>query len=341
MAKALRLGVIGCGGFVHFHLRTLFEKMKTKWKVVGLVDVAADNARRVIDTYELTKEPAIYSDHKKMLRDIKPDAVIVSSPHTLHYQHCSDALGAGAHVLVEKPMVTNADHARKLVRKARRKGLNLQIAIQGTYTDTFAYSRQLIDDGTVGELQLVSGIMAQGWMQGTKGKWRQDPELSGGGQLYDSTAHVLSAIMFLVNSPVKEVFCYADNKGTDVDINAVGCIRFANGCLGTITSGGNCPTWKSHVTLQGANARLEISAHGGDFEVSGRSFKEPITGVPKRGWKVKSTTPIQNFYDVIMGTDEPRCPGRLGIMLADLMDGLYASADTGQPAKITKRLPKQ
>jgi predicted dehydrogenase len=235
--------------------------------------------------------------------------------------------------MVEKPMVTNSDDARKLVRFAKAKKLDLQIAIQGTYTDTFAYARKLISDGTIGPLQLATGILGQGWMNGTRGMWRQNPKLSGGGQLYDSTAHVLSAMMFLVNSPAVEVFCWADNKGTKVDINAVGTIRFANGCMATITSGGNCPTWFSHLILQGAGAIMEISPHGGSFRVHNNTLKKEIKTVPAR-WKIRSVSPARNFADVILGKDEPRCSGQLGIVLADLMDGFYRSAKTGKPTRI-------
>ena len=97
-------------------------------------------------------------------------------------------------------------------------------------------------------------VLAQGWLDLTRGWWRQDPKLSGGGQLYDSSAHVLSTMMYLVDSPVVEAFCYTDNKGAPVDINAVGCIRFANGCMATITSGGNCNTWKSLLIVQAKQA---------------------------------------------------------------------------------------
>jgi predicted dehydrogenase len=170
----------------------------------------------------------------------------------------------------------------------------------------------------------------------TAGKWRQKPALSGGGQLYDSTCHVLSAMMYLVNSPVKEVCCWTDYKGREVDINAVGMIRFANGCMATITSGGNCPTWKSHLIFQGDNAIMEISPHGGDFRVHGESFKQEIVGVP-RGWKIKTVFPIQNFAQVIQKKAAIRCGGEVGILMADLMDGLYASARGGKPVRLRSR----
>ena len=335
--KKVRLAVIGCGGFVRWHMREVSERVRG-FKCVGLVDTVAANAGRLIQECGVPADVPIYDDHLKMLKEVRPDAVIVSTPHTLHFRHCYDAISAGAHVMVEKPMVTDSTDARKLVRRAREKKRVLMVAVQGTYTDTFSYARQLLSDGKLGELQLVSGVMAQGWLEGTRGRWRQVPELSGGGQLYDSTSHVLSGMVFLVNSAVREVFCLADYKGTQVDINAVATIRFANGCLGTITSGGNCAAWKSHIIIQGSRGMIEIGAHGGDFSVTGADFKKPITTVP-RGFKFKTVLPAKNFYEAICGKAEPRCPGRIGVILADLMDGIYESVRTGHAARVRRRLP--
>jgi predicted dehydrogenase len=125
-----------------------------------------------------------------------------------------------------------------------------------------------------------------------------------------------------------------DNKGCAVDINAVACIRFASGAMATITSGGDCSSWKSHLTIQCEKGRMEISPHGGNFLIARGGYKRDIRKTPK-GFDVPSTTPIRNFADVILGKEkEPRCGGRVGILLADLMDALYESAKTGKVVKV-------
>jgi predicted dehydrogenase len=330
--KQIRLGIIGCGGFVQYHLRPMAKDVP-EFKIVALCDIIRGHAEHHRKLYCPRRRVPIYLDHREMLKKEKLDAVIVSTPHTLHFQHAYNALGAGCHVMTEKPMVTSSVHARRLVARAEKKKLNLQIAIQGTYTDTFAYARQVIAEETFGELQLVTGVLAQGWRDGTMGRWRQDPKFSGGGQLYDSCAHVLSAMMFLVNSPVREVFCLADNKGTKVDINAVTCMKFANGAMANVTSGGNCRSWKSHLTLQCKDAKIEISPHGGDFNINGGGLEKDIKK-PPRGWKVPTVSPSRNFADVILGKARPRCGGDVGILLADLMDAIYESIETGKLIKL-------
>lgn len=323
--KRIRVGVIGCGNFVRNHVRAVNDHVP-EFRIVALADRDRRKAVQLRKELLPRRRVEIHEDHRKMLAEADLQAVIISTPHTLHYIHARDALAAGCNVLIEKPMVTSSTNARRLVRKAERAGLDLQVAIQGTYTDTFAYARKLLTDGTMGDLQLATGIMAQGWLAGTAGTWRQNPKLSGGGQLYDSTAHVLSAMVFLVDSPVVRAHCWIRNKGASVDINAVATMEFANGCMATITSGGNCPTFYSHLILQGDNAFLEISPHGGSFRVDRKRPPLQITSVP-RGWSIPTVTPARNFADVILGRDKPRCTGELGVRLAELMDALYDSAE--------------
>lgn len=329
----IRLALIGCGKFVRFHLQSIADLKRKRFEMVALCDVNPDNARARKADYYPDQDIPIYTDHKAMLREVAPDAVIVSTPHTLHYRHCCDVIDAGAHVMVEKPMVTDSGDARKLVAQADAAGKVLEIAIQGIFTDTFAYARKLIDDGTMGDLQMVTGLLGQHWYDLTKGLWRQNPKLSGGGQLYDSSAHVISAMMYLVNSPVREVYCTADYLDAKVDINAVATVRFENGCMATINSGGNCPVWKSHLMVQGAGAYMEISPHGGDFFVRNREWDKDITK-PPRGWKTRAVKPAENFADAIEGKDTVRCGGQLGILLSDLMDGLYASIKAKAPVTL-------
>jgi len=327
--KQISLGIIGCGGFVRYHVKSIVKDVP-EFRVVALADTARNHAERLRSDLLPRRRVRVFTDYRRMLEKVSPEAVIVSTPHTLHYRHARDSIAAGAHVMLEKPMVTDLADARRLVARSEKAHKTLVVAVQGMFTDTFAYARKLLADGTIGPLQLVTGMLAQGWMKMTAETWRQDPKLSGGGQLYDSTAHVISAMMYLVDNPVSKVFCWADKKGAAVDINAVATIRFRNGTMGTITSGGDCNTWYSHLVFQGENALMHISPHGGSFRVTGRGMKRDITAVPKN-WAIRSVSPVRNFADCILGRAEPRCGGRLGILVSDLMDLIYKSVRTGRP----------
>lgn len=329
------LAIIGCGEYVGAHLREL--PRVPEFRVVALVDIVPGRARRLAEKHLSGLKVGFYEDHEAMLREIKPAAVVVSTPHVLHYTQCMDALSAGAHVLVDKPMVTHPDHARRLVAFAAERKLALLVAAQGFYSDTFAYVRQVLAQGELGPLQVASGLMASGWLQYGAGTWRQDPHASGGGNLHDSAVHVLGVLLALVNSPVREVFCWTDKKDLTVDVNAVALLRFANGVLATLTNGGNCPTWDSYVHLQGEQGLVRLNPYGGGLSLRLQRTGTTVTTVPE-GWAIPSVTPLQNFADVIRGVAGCRCDGRIGILVSDVLEGLYASGRCGVAERITRQV---
>ena len=80
--KKVRLAIIGCGGFVHYHVRSIVDHVKG-FKLVGLVDTVRKHAERIADNYPIGKDVPIYKDYQRMLKELQPEAVIVSTPHTL------------------------------------------------------------------------------------------------------------------------------------------------------------------------------------------------------------------------------------------------------------------
>src|SRR5690606_17030921 len=130
------------------------------------------------------KKPQGFTDYDEMLASLKPDAVLISTPHTLHYEHGMKALEAGCHVFMEKPMVTQVDHAYKIAEKVKETGKVFVVGYNTPCTPAFKYLRDQIRAGAWGRLEIVTGYITQAWKRGTQGTWRQDPALSGGGQAY-------------------------------------------------------------------------------------------------------------------------------------------------------------
>ena len=143
MKKTIRLGIIGCGGFVRFHVNHINQHVP-ELKIVALCDIIKEHAQKLDKDLLGDRKLPIYLNYRDMLRKEKLDAIHVSTPHTLHFRHAYDSLASGRHVMVDKPMVTNSAQARKLVAKARQMRKKLSVAIQGTHTDTFAYARKLL-----------------------------------------------------------------------------------------------------------------------------------------------------------------------------------------------------
>src|SRR5881396_2058811 len=96
--KKLRMAFIGCGGIAQTHLDAL--KSFPDVEVVAGVDIDTDRLKVMEDKWGVSRN---YTDWKKMLKEVKPDAVSICTPNGVHSQPSIDASNAGCHVIVEKP----------------------------------------------------------------------------------------------------------------------------------------------------------------------------------------------------------------------------------------------
>ena len=332
----IRLGIIGCGGNSSGHARRMNENPDVQ--IVGTCDVNTDIANSYIDRNlpELDPRPAAFDNIPAMLDETAPDAVVISTPHTLHFEHGMQALNAGCHVLVEKPMVTAAQDAYTLAEKVKETGKVFTIGYNTPCSANFYYIRECVRNQTLGKLELVTGYITQNWLHATKGAWRQVPELSGGGQAYDSGAHLFNSLCWSVESNIAEVHSFIDNHGAAVDINSSTNIRFEDGVFAAIVISGNCPSpGGTHMALIFENGRIEVDGWGGGwirvYEGAAELDPPPITD------EMSAASPDDNFIDAILGRAEPRTSPMNGIIQSELMDAIYESGRTGLPTRPVKR----
>lgn len=328
---ALRVALVGCGSMGRVHVHQLLELPEVR------VDALCDPVRKNLRAYQKELftprglEPKAYTDYERMLKDLKLDAVVLVTPHALHHPQTCAALDAGLHVLVEKPMVTNVEHARDLERRAKKADRRLGIAFQAPVSPEFTYIRNLVRRGDLGRLEVVDAFVAQNWQAITEGTWRQDAKRSGGGMLFDTGAHMLNGMLWLVDSPVRRVFAALDRCGAKVEINATVTMAFENGCLGSVACLGNARgPIDSGITLSGTKGKVRTGIWGGALEhhdADGRRVAYPF--VP-----YAAMSPHRNFVDAILGRDTLRCDARYGVRLSELMEAIYRSAETGLPVAV-------
>ena len=319
----LKIGTLGTGGIIKKHIRHLAESGDAK--IVALCDVNPEAIEKVQSEYFADKSVKGYTSAEEMLAQENLDAVIIATPHTLHYGQTVQALAAGCHVFLEKPMTTTSKDAYQLAEKAKAAGKVVAVGYNTASKQVFQYLRQQIRSQAYGPLEMVTGYISQNWMKGTAGKWRQNPALSGGGQAYDSGAHILNSLLWSVESEPEVVFAFTDNKGCAVDINSVMSIRFANGVLANITISGNSAFSGRHMAFIFEEGVVEIDGWGGDWiKVHvGDLPEDPVIDIPE-------VFPIDNFVDAILGKTEVAAGIQNGINHSLLMDGIYASAKLGQ-----------
>ncbi len=118
----VKVAFLGTGGIAPKHSRAANKRDDVE--VVGLSDIdpARVNAFSEKEFGESSFDPKVYTDAAAMYGETQPDAVVICTPHTLHYEQSLQALAAGCHILMEKPMVTSLAHAIEIERKVKELG---------------------------------------------------------------------------------------------------------------------------------------------------------------------------------------------------------------------------
>src|SRR5262249_47175617 len=121
--RKARLGFIGAGWWATANHMPILARREDV-ELTAVCRLGTTELRQVANRFGF---PFATESAEELVNYPGLDAVIVSSPHTLHYQHARLALDRGLHVLCEKPMCTRADHAGELVRLAREKEVQLLV----------------------------------------------------------------------------------------------------------------------------------------------------------------------------------------------------------------------
>jgi predicted dehydrogenase len=326
------MAILGCGGMAGAHAQRYRDNDDVE--IVALCDVKEEIVQGYIDKHlkDTRHTPQIFTDAAQMYAEAKPDAVTIVTPHTAHFEHGLQALEAGLHVFMEKPMVTESGQAHQLAAAAEKAGKIVVVGYNTPCTPAFRWLRDAIRSGELGKLETVTGWQTQNWRKGTTGTWRQNPALSGGGQMYDSGAHMFNSLVWSVEQPVEAVLAFTDNVGTPVDINGTVNIRFANGTLATMTIAGNCPASSAGMYYTFDNGRVEVDGWGGSWIKvwkGGEQIEPELKG--------ESTTPNDNFIDAVLGRAEPQTSPVNGVIQSELMDAIYESAEKGALARPKSR----
>lgn len=322
----LRFGIIGAGGITHGHATRLTQSGEAE-----IVAIAEPSERSVENFRQRTGlAPKVYPDHRSMLAGEKLDCVLIGSPHTVHYEQSRECLEAGLHVLCEKPMVCKTEHAKALSDVIRRTGKVFMISYQRHTEPKYLWMKQQIDSGELGRITYIAALSCQEWLWGTKGSWRQDPALSGGGQINDTGSHFVDVLIWL-GGPVEQVEAIQDFRGTQVDINSAVAFRYASGALGTFTVIGDTHAWWEDWTISGEKGTI--------FYRNGRLLKavmgQGVREVPDSELPAAPANIDQAFIDAVRGRREVMVPAQIGLGVIQLTEAAWRSAaEQGRPVKV-------
>ncbi len=326
MTQRTRMALIGCGNMGRNHLRDILKQQETT-EIAVLCDTAPEalaEAAKLFDAADVPLPPT-EADPDRVLTDYDLDAAFVVTPHAVHFAQAQACLEAGLDVLLEKPMVMNAAEARALIETRDRTGKLLVVAFNGSLSPEIRESVRILRSGELGKLLSISATIWQRWGPGTSGKWRQVPEISGGGFMFDTGAHMLNTVADLAGEPFVEVAAWTDDYGRPVETLAVAVARLESGALVTFHGcGETVRSCASDIRVFCTDGILRTGAWGRWLEIQRDGDEDfvPVELPPSLGaW--------EQFLGVRAGAFPNPSPPEVGLRMNRLYDALKASAARG------------
>lgn len=233
--KTYRVAFIGAGGIIrHAHIPN-FQRLPNV-ETVAICDVNEARAKEVAQATGLAK---VYTDHKQLLAEIKPDITVIGTPNVFHKPQTLDALNAGSHVLCEKPLALSYADAQAMMATAKQQGKVLSVGTHYRWSDAMQVAKTHVDGGFFGKIYAVRAIWQRRSGIPGYGSWFTNKDLAGGGVLFDLGVHNLDRALYLMGYPEP--------------VTVTGASFGELGAQGQGLGG-----WGSDILKPGANVRFDV-----------------------------------------------------------------------------------
>lgn len=350
MSSPVRIGVIGTGGiFRGLHVPYLGQTDLAT--VVAVTDINEEAAKEVGQQFDA----AVYSSYEELLARDDVDAVDVCTHPKPHRDIAVAAAQAGKHILLEKPMCCTVAEGTKMIEAANAAGVQLQVAYMMRFHPCFEKAKELIDDGTIGDVHLVYRNIV-GWFP-PKHPWLFIKEESGG-MLVEQSIHIFDLWLWMLGD-VANVYARTSTvdlggtyPATDkaVENNATVVVGFKSGATGMLIK-----SWAAEVELHGDGlvaSKGSMSLGQDEIRWKTHDMAEPEVFKPtvpdddtyrnipdpqrqNRYWSMASKgRGIEHWLRCILGEEQPTTSGETGRAGIEIAEAAYRSSASGQPVAL-------
>jgi predicted dehydrogenase len=294
-------------------------------------------------------------DHREVLAR-KPEAVIVASPHHLHYVHARDAIAAGCHVLCEKPMTLDPAEAWDLVARAKAAERHLLIANGYHYLPKLNRVADLVAGGVLGRIEHLACNFVSATRRVFEGdlglsRWQtsffrpdpatwQDPA-QGGGFAYGQLSHSIALTLWIAGLKPSAVSAQTGPKGADLFDAAT--VSFEGGAIGTFAGAAGMPEGQRAIlTLQltGSEGALDLAVHRDHVAIHRHDGAAHAVDFAPGDLIYRCDGPVNALVDLAQGRGENLSPGAVGAATVDVIEAIQRSARSGgATAAIASRSP--
>ena len=321
MNSHINWGIIGCGDVTEVKSGPAFNRVPQS----SLIAVMRRNAEKAEEYAKRHHVPKWYSNADDLLANPDINAIYIATPPSSHEELTLKALNAGKDVYVEKPMALSGVACLNMQSAADKLGRKLSVAHYRRFMPYFQKVKQLIDQGTIGEINSVNLRIMQGRdnnvIAKTAENWRMDPSVSGGGLFYDLAPHQIDLMIFLFGE-VKEAKGLSVNRfgRGEVDDIVSGQILFQNSIMfNGFWSFNNAPADNTDFCeIFGTKGKLSFGFFGETKIELKTADKQDIIEVAHP--KHVQEPIIEKVTAYFLGKEENPCSGKIGAEVLRIMD---------------------
>jgi len=326
------------------------------WLVVGLGDIAKKRIIPALDAEPRSSIKAVcdlvtklaeeiaqkyqgraYTDLNQALKDSDVEAVYISTPVFLHVPHAIQALEAGKHVLVEKPVGISYSQTCELVKVAKNSKGRCACAYFRRFYPRYRMAKEMLQKGEFGQVVLIR-MTYFSWFNPAKDDpkyWRVVPEKSGGGPLSDMGTHMFDVMIGLFGLPVS-VFAKVAIliHSYKVEDSSVVIMNYDNGIQVIASFHWNSCTWSHEFEIIGTEAKIKWHPYDGPkiLKTVGRDIQE----IEMPNHENVHYPLIEEFVSSIIEAREAQVSVEEAAKTNLLLDAIYLSARESREITLTE-----
>lgn len=256
----LTVAIVGCGSIAHTHAKVIAAHPRLRLvAAVDEVEEARESLAAMAETELQTGTLVRSTTLGEAFGATQIDLVVICTPSGLHVTIAEEAIAAGRHVIIEKPLDVSPSPARRLTelaREAEKSGQVVSVISQHRFDPASVVVSDAIAAGRFG--RITSAVASVAWWRSQKyydsGKWRGTWELDGGGAVMNQGVHTVDLLVWLLGTPVEisAQTALLAHQQIEVEDTAVATIRFESGALAVVHA--------TTAAFPGLTVRLQV--HG-------------------------------------------------------------------------------
>lgn len=354
-SRTIKIGIIGAGGIANTHAR--YYRQLPWVELVAVADIVPERAAEFARRWSIPERSA-FTDYRQMLETVEMEGVSVCTYNMAHRAPTVDALAAGKHVLLEKPMAVLLEDARAIMAAWEGSGKILMVGFQPHFSTQYKAAEQVVKSGALGHIYYAESIAFRRW--GVPGGSFLKKDFAGAGTLVDIGCYALHTTMSLMGDPKPIAVSAISNnllsKGSvgeqawgrfrwraeDVEVEdfAVAFVRFENGATMVFKS-----CWAANADglgrpiFLGTKGGMALNPHGVEpsvelffnQQIGNLNVTSAVQGLREiEDWPEKIKVFSEAVRDNLPSPIDPR-----SVFLTNVvMDGMLRSAAEGREVRV-------